>query len=47
MVGSMVQVGVVPKAVNVPVVLAGELDLVTNYSGLWLWALMAYCWALG
>ena len=36
MVGSMVQGGVVPNAVDVPVVLARELNLVANFSGLWL-----------
>ena len=46
MVGTMVHEGVVPNAVDVPMVLAGELDFVANFSRLWPWALMAYCWAL-
>ena len=47
MVGSMVHGGVVPNAVDVPMVLAWELDFVANSSRLWPWALMAYCWVLG
>ena len=47
MVGTMVHVGVVPNAVDVPVVPVGELDFLANFSRLWPWALMTYCWALG
>ena len=46
-VGTKVHEGVVPNAVDVPMVLVEELDLVANFSRLWPWALMAYCWALG
>ena len=47
MVATMVHEGVVTNAVDVPMVLAGELDLVASFSRLWTWALMPYCWALG